>query len=68
MVSPRTLVVTPRLATPFAAAQLLNKHAVEYDQNGAAGAEHPDGYGSVFTNTHVFEASAPPGHHTPLVR
>ena len=60
--------MSPLISPLLAAAQLLKKHAVEYDQNGAAGAEFPDGYGSVFTNTHVFEASAPPAHHTPLVR
>ena len=36
-------------------ATLLNKHKDDFDQAGSAGTDHPDGYGSVFTNTHVFE-------------
>ena len=36
-------------------ASLLEKHRNDYDQGGSAGGDHPDGYGSVFTNTHVFE-------------
>lgn len=36
-------------------ASLLNKHRDDYDQGGSAGGDHPHGYGSVFTNTHVFE-------------
>ena len=39
-------------------ANLLNKHRVDFDQAGSAGTDHPDGYGSVFTNTHVFEVGS----------
>ena len=38
---------------------LLDKHKADFDQAGSAGADNPDGYGSVFTNTHVFEVGSP---------
>ena len=38
---------------------LLDKHKDDFDQAGSAGADNPDGYGSVFTNTHVFEVGSP---------